>query len=155
MALYLIHVCFFYGVIYQIWDFPLRAGILDMFVFLLPFLLSVVLMGQFLATFFKSRESSIIMIVWSSMIAVLISGFSWPVEAMPQWIRAISMLLPSTWGISGGLRMAQMGASFNHVMTEWLWMWGLSLFYLFLAWICTRFLPELRENNQGQSHDPA
>ncbi len=159
MALYLIHIYFFYGVVYQIWDFPLRARVLDMFVFLLPFLLSVVLMGQFLANFFKSRESSIIMIVWSSMVAVLISGFSWPVETMPHWIRAISMLLPSTWGISGGLRMAQMGASFNHVMNEWLCMWGLSFFYLVLAWICTRFMAKIpekkskqRQNQQADQH---
>lgn len=155
MALYLIHVCFFYGVVYQIWDFPLQVDIMDMFVFLFPFLLSVVLMGQFLAAFFKSRESSIIMIVWSSMIAVLISGFSWPVETMPSWIRAISMLLPSTWGISGGLRMAQMGASFSHVMNEWLGMWALSLFYLLLAWISTRVMVAIPETDQGQSHDPA
>jgi ABC-2 type transport system permease protein len=145
VALYLVHIYFFYAVVYQIWDFPLRAGFLDMFVFLLPFLLSVVLLGQFLATFFKSRESSIIMIVWSSMIAVLVSGFSWPVETMPHWIRAVSMLLPSTWGISGGLRMAQMGASFSHVMNEWFCMWGLSLFYLVLAWICTRVLAKVPE----------
>jgi ABC-2 type transport system permease protein len=85
------------------------------------------------------------MIVWSSMIAVLVSGFSWPVETMPHWIRAISMLLPSTWGISGGLRMAQMGASFSHVMNEWFWMWGLSLFYLILAWICTRVMAKVPE----------
>jgi ABC-2 type transport system permease protein len=89
------------------------------------------------------------------MIAVLISGFSWPVETMPHWIRAISMLLPSTWGISGGLRMAQMGASFSHVMNEWLCMWVLSFFYLLLAWISTRFMLELPENTQDQSHDPA
>ncbi len=147
MSLYLIHIYFFYKVVYQIWDFPLRTGVLDMFVFLLPFLLSVVLMGQFLAGFFKSRESSIIMIVWSSMVAVLISGFSWPVETMPHWIRAISMLLPSTWGISGGLRMAQMGASFEQVMDEWLCMWGLSFFYLLLTWIWTRFMARVSENN--------
>ncbi len=74
MALCLIHVCFFYGVVYKIRDFPLQADIFDMVVFLL----SVVLMGSFLADFFKNRDSSSIMLVWSSMIAVLISGFSWP-----------------------------------------------------------------------------
>ncbi|MCA1792760.1 MAG: ABC transporter permease [Desulfobacteraceae bacterium] len=153
MALYLIHIYFFYAVVYQIWDFPLRVRVLDMFVFLIPFLLSVVLMGQFLATFFKTRESAIIMIVWSSMVAVLISGFSWPVEAMPHWIRAISMLLPSTWGISGGLRMAQMGASFEHVMDEWLCMWGLGFFYLFLAWICIRFMAKVPEKKLQSSRD--
>jgi ABC-2 type transport system permease protein len=140
LPLYLIHILFIYGVIYRIWDFPMRTGIAMISLFLLPFLLSVILLGQVLAEFFKTRETSIVMIVWSSMIAVLISGFSWPVESMPHWIRAVSMLLPSTWGISGGLRLTQMGASFRQVREEWLWMWGLTLLYLFFAWICLRFV---------------
>lgn len=78
---------------------------------------------------------------------VLISGFSWPVESMPHWIRAVSMLLPSTWGISGGLRLTQMGASFSQVREEWFWMWGLTLLYLILAWICVGFVHRSRNGN--------
>ena len=140
LSLYFIHILFIYGVVYQIWDFPMRTSISTIFIYLLPFLLSVILLGQALAEFFKTRETAIIMIVWSSMIAVLISGFAWPVESMPHWIRAVSMLLPSTWGISGGLRLTQMGASFSQVRGEWIWMWGLTILYLVLAWICVRFV---------------
>ena len=140
LSLYLVHVLFIYGVVYRIWDFPMRTSIAMISLFLLPFLLSVILLGQVLAEFFKTRETSIVMIVWSSMIAVLVSGFSWPVESMPHWIRALSMLLPSTWGISGGVRLTQMGASFRQVREEWIWMWGLSLLYLVFAWICVRFV---------------
>ena len=147
LSLYLIHILFIYGVVYRIWDFPMRTSISVISLFLLPFLLSVILLGQVLSEFFKTRETSIVMIVWSSMIAVLISGFSWPVESMPRWIRAVSMLLPSTWGISGGLRLTQMGASFNQVHEEWIWMWGLTLLYLVLAWICVRFVHRSRNGH--------
>jgi ABC-2 type transport system permease protein len=140
LPLYFIHIFFIYGVIYQIWGFPMRTSISTIILYLLPFLLSVILLGQVLAEFFKTRETAIIVIVWSSMIAVLISGFSWPVESMPRWIRAVAMLLPSTWGISGGLRLTQMGASFIQVREEWIWMWGLTLLYFFLAWICVCFV---------------
>ncbi len=149
LSLYLVHVLFIYGVVYRIWDFPMRTSISTISLFLLPFLVSVILLGQVLAEFFKTRETSIVMIVWSSMIAVLISGFSWPVESMPHWIRALSMLLPSTWGISGGLRLTQMGASFRQVREEWIWMWGLSLLYLAFAWICVRFV---QRNTNGVTH---
>lgn len=149
MTLYLIHIPFIYGIVYKIWDFPMRTGVLDIFIFLIPFLLSVILLGQTLAAFLKTRESSMIMIVWSSMIAVLVSGFSWPVETMPHWVRAISMLLPSTWGISGGLRLTQMGASFSQVQEEWMWMWGLSLLYLALAWISVKFTSRRNESSEG------
>ena len=140
LPLYFIHIFFIYGVVYRIWDFPMRTSISTIILYLLPFLLSVILLGQVLAEFFKTRETAIIVMVWSSMIAVLISGFSWPVESMPRWIRAVAMLLPSTWGISGGLRLTQMGASFIQVREEWIWMWGLTLLYFFLAWICVCFV---------------
>ena len=78
--------------------------------------------------------------------------FRWPVESMPHWIRAVSMLLPSTWGISGGLRLTQMGASFNQVREEWIWMWGLSLLYLILAWICVRFAHRSRNGDTTQNN---
>ncbi|MBF0235214.1 MAG: ABC transporter permease [Desulfamplus sp.] len=150
LLLYFVHILFIYGVVYQIWDFPMRTGIAMISLFLLPFLLSVILLGQVLAEFFKTRESSIIMVVWSSMIAVLISGFSWPVESMPHFIRAISMLLPSTWAISGGLRLTQMGASFHQVREEWFWMWGLTLLYLLFAWICNSSPRQLGGSWEGK-----
>ena len=79
------------------------------------------------------------------MLAVLISGFSWPIETMPHWIRAIAMLIPSTWGISGVLRLTQMGATFQQVQVEWIWLWGLS----FLNLILTRFLASFSKNGKN------
>lgn len=143
LALYLIHVLFIYGVAYPIWGFPMHAGLATVFGFLLPFLLAVILMGQALSTFFKTRETAMVMIVWSSMPAVLISGFSWPIETMPHWIRAIAMLIPSTWGISGVLRLTQMGATFQQVQVEWIWLWGLSFLYLILTWFRAGFQPAI------------
>ena len=49
------------------------------------------------------------------------------------------MLVPSTWGISSVLRLTQMGASFQQVQVEWIWLWGLSVLYLILAWFCVCF----------------
>ena len=145
LSLYLIHVLFIYGVAYRVWGFPMHAGLATVFGFLLPFLLAVILLGQALATFFKTRETAMVMIVWSSMLAFLISGFSWPIETMPHWIRAIAMLIPSTWGISGVLRLTQMGATFQQVQVEWIWLWGLSFLYLIL----TRFLAGFRKNGKN------
>lgn len=135
LSLYLIHVLFIYGVAYPIWGFPLKAGLKPIFIYLLPFLLAVTMLGQMLAVLFKTRETAMVMIVWSSLIAVLASGFAWPPQAMPGWIRVLTLLLPSTWGISGALRLTQMGATFQQVWTEWLWLWGLSGLYFVLAWL--------------------
>lgn len=150
LPLYLIHAFFIYGVAYRLWDLPMHARLPVVFGYLFPFLLSVTLLGQTLAAFFKARETAIIMIVWSSLLAVLLSGFAWPVEAMPNWIRALAMLLPSTWGISGVLRLTQMGATFAQVRFEWFWLWGLTGIYLVMALACAQFVrkPAVQSNDQ-------
>lgn len=150
LVLYFIHILFIYGVAYRIWGFPMHAGLTAVFIYLLPFLLAVILMGQTLASFFRTRETAIVMIVWSSLIAVLASGYAWPVEAMPPWIRALSMLLPSTWGVSGILRLTQMGASLQQVRTEWVWLWGLAGLYLLLAWCFLRIAPAGSRKPDGE-----
>lgn len=96
LTLYLIHILFIYGVAYRVWRFPMRTELKTVFFYLLSFLLSVIMLGQMLAAFFKIRETAIVMIVWNSMIAVLASGFAWSVQSMTLWVRIFSMLLPST-----------------------------------------------------------
>ncbi len=139
LMLYFVHVLFIYGIAYRIWGFPRTAELTHIALFMLPFLTACALLAQALAAFFKTRETAIIMLVWSSMLAVLVSGFSWPVESMPHWLRAFSMLIPSTAAVTGMLRLTQMGASFQHVMNEWAWLWALCGLYLALAWLMSGY----------------
>ena len=48
----------------------------------------------------------------------MISGISFPAEAMPVWVQAIAKIFPSTFGIQGFVRLQTMGASLNDVLTE-------------------------------------
>jgi len=139
MMLYYIHVLFIYGVAYRIWDLPRTSELGRIALFLFPFLAACALLAQALAALFKTRETAIVMLIWSSMLAVLVSGFSWPVESIPRWLRATSMLVPSTTAIVGMLRLTQMGASFQQVLNEWAWLWALCGLYLTLAWLMSGF----------------
>ena len=78
------------------------------------------------------------MILFSSLPAVFLSGFSWPPEAIPGWLRALAIFLPSTAGIRGFLRMNQMGAALGEVRGDWLVLWGLCLIYLVAARLAGR-----------------
>jgi len=48
----------------------------------------------------------------------LLSGFSWPLQSMPWWLRGLSQLLPSTPYFLAMQRMVTMGASLSDVLPE-------------------------------------
>lgn len=143
-SLYFIHCIFYFGILTRIYRFPHRGNPLTLLMFLVPFLLSVVLLGLALSSVFKHRETAMQTLLFTSLPAVFLAGFSWPQEAIPRWLRLGAYLLPSTAGIPGFLRIEQMGASLGQVQKEWIVLWGLCLLYLGLAAWTSGKRPESR-----------
>ena len=48
---------------------------------------------------------------------------------MPGFWKAFSCLFPSTFGINGYVRMANMGATLHEVRRECIWLWAQAAFY--------------------------
>jgi len=121
-------------VVFHVFRFPQRGepGVLALF--LLPFLLAIILLGLTLAHLFRNRETAMQVLLFTSLPAVFLAGFSWPVEAIPAPLRLLSQLLPTTPGIAGVLRITQLGVPLDAVLREWVMLWGLAALYFALAW---------------------
>lgn len=126
------------GFVMPFFNIPVRAQFVDIVVFMIPFLLSVVYLGIFLTSYFGHREDAILFIMFTSIPAMLLTGFSWPMGAMPQWLQIFSYLVPSTLGTKGFVRLTQMGADFSLLHQPWIMMWILCIFYLILAVLSTK-----------------
>ncbi len=145
-SIYPVHALYYFSVVYRFYHFPLRSRPLELFCFLTPFLLSVTLLGLTLSTLFQSRETSMLLLVFTSIPILFLAGFAWPVECIPEWLRTLSLLLPSTPGISGMVKMNHMGASLQEVTFDWGILWGQCVLYFILASICfNRMAKRIRE----------
>jgi len=82
---------------------------------------------------FKRRETAVLLIIASSLPLLFFVGVSWPVEAIPDYLRAVSFVFPSTSAIDGIVRIDQMDASLYDVFRDWVVLWGLVLLYGTLA----------------------
>ena len=133
LSIYLIHAVYYFGVLHRIYKFPHRGDPLNLVIFTLPFLFSVIFLGLTLSNLFRSRETSMLALGFTSIPAIFLVGFSWPAESIPAWLRILSYSLPSTAGIDGFLKVNQMGATIDEVSFQWLILWGLSLVYFCLA----------------------
>lgn len=138
LSIYLVHAVYLFSIMPRIYAFPERGNPLHLYLFILPFLLAVIFLGIAFSRLFCSREISILSWAFVSIPAVFLSGFSWPLEAIPGWLRAISFILPSTAGIQGFVKIGQMGSSLAQAGLEWGVLWILSFLYFLLACLCVR-----------------
>jgi ABC-2 type transport system permease protein len=138
LALYSVYSILVFTVVYRFYGFPERSRGLDLALFALPFLLACIFLALALGALFTRRETAMQVLLFTSLPSVFLAGFAWPIEAVPGWLRAVSLLVPSTSGIAGFLRLTEMGAGLRHVRFEWLLLWALAGAYFFLAWLAER-----------------
>jgi ABC-type multidrug transport system, permease component len=103
--------------------------------FITPFLFATIFLGLTVASFFQNRENSIPVFLFMSIPFLLLSGLSWPREAMPNFWLLFSQLVPSTSAINGFVRMMTLGASAGDVSAEHFGLWLLAGFYFFTTYV--------------------
>lgn len=121
------------GIVMPLFGIPVRSSIVSTMVFMVPFVLSIVFMGLCLLGFLRRREDAIMLIMYTSLPSVMLTGFSWPTVAMPEWLHAFSYIVPTTLGAKGFVSITQMGASLSTILPYWTGMWGLCILYLVLS----------------------
>ncbi len=142
IALYLIILPRLYG-------FSTLGSIADLFLMAVPFVLSVSFLAQFVSFWFRRRETAVLLFIATSLPLFFMVGVSWPVEAIPDTIRAASGLFPSTSAIDGLVRINQMGATIHDVWRDWGRLWLLTGIYAALAMLAGR-LSKIREVGRAQ-----
>jgi ABC-2 type transport system permease protein len=97
--------------------------------FAVPFVLSVGALGLLVAELF--RRPLVVQLVFAAigLPFFFLAGFAWPSEAIPEPIRLVATLVPSTAAIDGLVRVGQLGASLADVRIEFLTLWALTALY--------------------------
>jgi len=135
------------GIVYFIFDIPVRSSLGLVLIFLIPYLFSVVFIGIALSTLFKKREDSLIFLVLISIPSLMLSGLSFPKEGFSNFYQIVSNFIPSTHGINGFVKLTQMNASFPEIIKEWINLWILTFVYFIIATITLK-IRALKELSQ-------
>jgi len=140
-SIYIGYPLFYLFVVFRAYDLPRQGDLKLVMFFLVPYVLAVTYLGLAMNAILRSRELSIPALIFTSIPAVFMIGFAWPLEAIPWWLRNLGLLLPSTTGSAGFLRINQMGASLHEVQFEYWTLWALCGLYFLLAWLTMFFYP--------------
>lgn len=115
----------------------LQAG--SFFTFVLPYLLACIFFAMMVACLLRQREDVMIMVVFTSVVFLFLSGVSWPQSNIPPFWRAFACLFPSTFGIQGFVKMNTMGALIGDIAYECKALWIQTIVYGLLAfWLLRR-----------------
>jgi conserved transporter len=109
--------------------------------FLLPYLLSVTFFSMLISRFVKERESIILLMVFTSMPFLLLSGISWPTNALPGFWKVISWCIPSTFGINGFVKINSLGANLKDIRPELIALWSQVVVYFIINIAIQLFMP--------------
>jgi ABC-2 type transport system permease protein len=111
----------------------------DLILFVLPYLLACIFFAMTVTIAIHSRETCMVVFVFTSVPLLFISGISWPGVAVPTFWRYVSYIFPSTFGINGFVRINSMGASLSDVAFEYKALWTQACVYFVTTFLVYRY----------------
>lgn len=139
LLLYVVVCIWALGIVPKLFSLPQVGGGGTILLFVLPYLFACIFFSMTLSGFMTSRESPMLVFVFTSVILLFISGVSWPKEAIPPFWRAVGYLFPSTPGIQGFIRINTSGASLSEVAGEYQTLWVQTGAYFMAACLVYRY----------------
>lgn len=103
-------------------------------------LLATSFLGQTLQIFVRERESSLLVIVFTSVVFLFLSGLTWPRYAFNKFWLMVSDLIPATFGMEGLIRINSNGASLADVSQYYWGLWALTGLYFVTALLLRYFV---------------
>ncbi len=122
----------------EMFNLPHYGNPVDYYLFIMPMLLASAFMGLALNYFMKERESAFIIIVFTSVVFLFLSGLTWPRYAMSRLWLWLGDCVPAVWGVEGFIRINSNAATLPEVAGDYTALWILAAVYMLLACLVTR-----------------
>lgn len=139
LMLYMVISAYVILVIPRLFHYTALARGTDLIGLMFPFLLACIFFGMFVSCVIRYRENVILLVVFTSLPLLFMSGASWPQSNIPGVWQGISWLFPSTWAVRGFIRMNSMGATLHEIQLEYQMLWLQVIVYFFAACLVYRY----------------
>ncbi|MBP5257125.1 MAG: ABC transporter permease [Prevotella sp.] len=137
--IYMVMGMFALRVVPRIFDFTTLISVGDTIAFLIPYLMACTFFGMTISCLIRYRENVILLIVFTSLPLLFLTGISWPQTSIPGYWHVVSWLAPSTFGIRAFLRLNSMGGTLGDVITEYNLLYLQAVVYFVTTFIVYRW----------------
>ena len=154
LLIYIPMSVYVFGVVPHMFSLNQIGAPTDLLLFLIPYIIACIFFAMTVSGLVRHRETCIILVVFSSVPLLFISGVSWPGSAIPELWRPLSYVFPSTFGINGFVRINNSAATLSQVQNEWFALWLQAIAYFFLsAVVYRRSIRSARRNVAQRWHE--
>lgn len=134
-----------YFMVYSIWAaylsivIPRLFGLVmiaqwqDLLTLMFPYLLACISFALMLSWVVRYRENVLLLVVFTSVPFLLLTGISWPLSSIPAFWQGVGGLIPSTYAVRAYVRIATMGASISDCRFEYHALWIQAAAYFVIA----------------------
>ena len=119
LMIYMVMSVYLLFLVPKIFNLPQIGNPMDILSLMLPYILAAAFFGMTLSVFVKEKESAYVLLVFTSLIFLFISGISWPGSAVPYFWKLVSYTIPSTLGIQGFVKINSTGATIPDIAFEY------------------------------------
>ena len=127
----------------RMFGFTSMLTAVNLFGLLIPYILACTFFGMTLSCIVRYRENVMLLVVFTSVPLLFLTGISWPQSNIPAVWQGISWLFPSTFGVRGFLRLSSMGADLSDILTEYQALWLQVVAYFFIT--CAVYRSQLKK----------
>ncbi|MDE5708300.1 MAG: ABC transporter permease [Alistipes sp.] len=117
-SIYAVTSCYILMLHYRMFHYPMNGSTGTILLFMAVYMAACIALSIALSTLFRHRESSLLLLLWTSIPLLMLSGVSYPREGIPDWLYYLGQIFPSSHGVTAFLRIQTMGASLPEVFAE-------------------------------------
>lgn len=107
--------------------------------FVFPMLVASAMFAMTVQVLVKEREMSLMVVVFTSIVFLFLSGLTWPRYAMSPFYTLLGDAIPGVWGMEGFIRINSNGATLAQNSHCFTMMWVLAAIYFVTAVWVTRY----------------
>lgn len=126
---------FILGLGWWLFDLPAPSSHLLLFLLAALYVFGLIAMGLAVSTVSQTQQQAIFLSIFFLIPSVLLSGFVFPLEAIPAYIRPVSYLLPFTYFAEAIRGLLLKGNSFYELILDYAALAGFALFFTLVSLI--------------------
>ncbi len=118
LSIYAVTCFYVLALHYRLFHYPMNGATGTILLFLAVYMIACIALSIAVSTLFRYRENSLLLLLWTSIPLLMLSGVSYPREGMPDWLYNFGQIFPSSHGVNAFIRIQTMGASLSEVFDE-------------------------------------
>ncbi|MEN6327456.1 MAG: ABC transporter permease [Syntrophomonas sp.] len=142
LVLFMGTVAVLYGLCFEVLHLPLRCDFGKLMLFTLGFAIALHSMGTLISSVARTAADASRITMGIAVPAFVLSGFTWPLEAMPQVLSAIVKWLPQTGFFQGVIFLTMKNADWSYMSQYYIQFLMFALIAYAASMVCFRLVPQ-------------